>query len=69
MNNASFRFQLQQVDLALLALFQERARLCNRVGSTAEAVAMEDLLRRADGSVPAEVIRDVFEKLNQGSIS
>ena len=69
MNNASFRFQLQQVDLALLALFQERARLCRKAGSVADEVAMEDLLRRADGSVPAEVIRAVFEKLNQGSLS
>jgi len=67
MNTASFRFQLQQVDLALLALLQERARLCESVGAVAEEVAMEDLLRRADGSVPAETLREIFSMLNKRS--
>lgn len=69
MNNASFRFQLQQVDLALLALLQERARLCSRMDSKTDPVAMEDLLRRADGSVSADTIREVFQKLNQGNLA
>ncbi|MFK5955186.1 MAG: hypothetical protein QM477_01940 [Planctomycetota bacterium] len=69
MNQASLRFQMQQIDLALLALFQERARLFKKSEGLLEDVALEDLLRRADGSVSADVIRAVFQQLNQVSTS
>lgn len=67
MNKTSFRFQLQQVDLALLALIQERARLCDKAGGVADDVAMEDLMRRADGSVSGKTIGEIFAKLNERS--
>ncbi|MHC4379864.1 MAG: hypothetical protein ACYSU1_02075 [Planctomycetota bacterium] len=64
MKNSSFRFHLQQLDLALLALLQERARLCADTGKAPDPVTVEDLLRRADGALPAETLRTIFKELD-----
>lgn len=65
MKNSTFRFHLQQLDLALLALLQERVRLCSNAEPGLRQVAIEDLLRRADGSVPAEGLRAIFTALDR----
>ncbi len=54
--------QLIALDRALLALCQERARLTHDLPGCSAAI--EDLLRRSTGPLPAEVLRQVFELLD-----
>jgi len=53
------------MDQALLALFEERARLC-RTSNTTSAAAVEDLLRRASGDLDADSLRKLFAVLEHG---
>jgi len=61
MNHSSQKVQLQAIDKAMLALFQERVRLCR--GAGAAPAATEDMLRRAASDVDAESVRAFFELL------
>lgn len=66
MNHSSHQTHLQAIDQAILALFQERLRLCETASATA---AIDHMLRRADSSVPAEDIRALFTLLEQSCSS
>jgi chorismate mutase len=64
MNHSSHQVQIKAIDQALLALFEERARL-RRNTSQPAAAAVEDMLRRTSGALSAEVIRELFALLDQ----
>jgi len=64
MNHSSHQIQIKAIDQALLALFEERARLC-RIADQPTAAAVEDMLRRTDGALSAEVIGKLFALLDQ----
>lgn len=64
MNRSSHQVQIKAIDQALLALFEERARLCRTTSQPAVA-AIEDMLRRTRGALSATVIRDLFLLLDQ----
>jgi len=58
--NPSQRHQLLQLDRAVLALLDERARLVGETGPAAAEPAVDDLLRRHDGPFPPAGVREVF---------
>lgn len=58
--NPSQRHQLLQLDRAVLALLDERARLVGETGPAAAEPAVDDLLRRHGGPFPAARVREVF---------
>lgn len=60
--NAS-KLHLRRLDEALVALLQERARFCIAHNLQTDAAAVQDLLRRADGSLPAPILTAVFGAL------
>lgn len=64
MNRSSHQVHLKAIDQALLALFEERARLCRNTKQPA-AAAIDDMLRRTQGDLDASVIRDLFSLLDQ----
>ncbi|MCP4093457.1 MAG: hypothetical protein GY747_08410 [Planctomycetes bacterium] len=57
MNHSSHQTQLQAIDQAILALFQERLRLCE---SSPAKAAIDHMLRGANNAVSAEDIRALF---------
>jgi len=66
--NPALRRQLRDLDRALLALLDERARLLAAVTADdpGRAAGVEDLLRRHDGPFPARAIEDVFAAVDRG---
>jgi hypothetical protein len=60
--NPALRTHLRALDRALLALADERARLL--ADDPAEA-SLEDLLRRYDGPLPVEAVRELFAALER----
>lgn len=64
MNHSSHQIQIKAIDQALLALFEERARLCRTAKQPAQA-AIDDMLRRTQGDLHATVIHDLFSLLDQ----
>jgi hypothetical protein len=64
MNHSSHQVQIKAIDQALLALFEERARLCRSAEQPATA-AIDDMLRRTRGALSATAIRDLFAMLDQ----
>jgi len=66
--NPALRRQLRDLDRALLALLDERARLLAVVAADdpGRAAGVEDLLRRHDGPFPARAIEDVFGAIDRG---
>ena len=63
MNTRTSPLQLRRLDEAVVALLQERARLCAATGLHTDRGAVTDLLRRADGSLPAAKLQAVFDLL------
>ena len=63
------RHQLRSLDQALLALIDERARLLGSVDAEdpGRAPAVDDMLRRHEGSFPAEGITEVFAAIDRHS--
>ncbi len=66
--NPALRRQLRDLDRALLALLDERARLLATVpgDDPGRAAGVEDLLRRHDGPFPAQGIAEVFSAVDRG---
>jgi chorismate mutase len=66
--NPALRRQLLDLDRALLALLDERARLLALVPADdpGRGAGVEDLLRRHDGPFPAPAIEDVFAAVDRG---
>jgi hypothetical protein len=64
--NPSLRAQLRDLDRALLALLDERARLLSDVeaGDPGRAAAIEDMQRRHDGPFSAAGIVSVFRAID-----
>ena len=60
--NPDLRTHLRALDSALLSLVDERARL---MAETTSPTALEDLLRRYDGELPAEAVRELFAALDR----
>lgn len=61
------RSHLTLLDRAIVRLLDERARLVRELGGgSVPAVAVEDLLRRADGDFPAEAMREAFSAIERG---
>ena len=63
--NPAQRNQLLELDRALLSLCDERARMLRDFGVEAPAdprgdPALDDLLRRHDGPIPADGVRSFF---------
>lgn len=58
--NALLHHQLLQLDRALLALLDERARLVRECGGAGASAALDDLLRRHTGPVAADGVREFF---------
>jgi chorismate mutase len=71
--NAALRNQLLQLDRALLALLDERARLLREFAPASagapqrglRAAALDDVLRRHTGGVDAERVRDFFAAVDR----
>ena len=68
--NPALRHQLIQIDRALLALLDERVRLLDEdeaagASAAARSPALEDLLRRHDGPLAAEGVREVFAAIER----
>lgn len=61
------RNQLRDLDRALLALCDERARLLSEVpqDDPGRAAAVEDMLRRHDGPTSAEAVREIFAAVDR----
>lgn len=61
------RNQLRNLDRALLALCDERARLLSEVPAAdpGRAAAVEDMLRRHDGPTPPEAVREIFAAVDR----
>lgn len=66
--NPALRHQLARIDRALLALASERARLLAEAGPDAaqSCAAVDDLLRRHAGPLPAETVREFYAVLDRG---
>lgn len=66
--NPALRRQLRDLDRAVLALLDERARLLAAVpgDDPGRAAGVEDLLRRHEGPFPAQAIEDVFAAVDRG---
>ena len=63
--NPCLRHQLNQLDRALLALLDERARLVSDVPSRdATSAAIDDLLRRREGPVEPAAVRAFFDAID-----
>jgi hypothetical protein len=62
MNHSSHQTHLSAIDQAILALFQERVRLCQSAPAT---VAIDHMLRRVGNDVNAEDVRALFTLLEQ----
>ena len=58
----ALRTHLRALDSALLALADERARLLRDDPARA---SLEDLLRRYEGPLPADCVRELFEVLER----
>lgn len=63
MNTSTSTLHLRRIDEALVALLEERARLCATTGHSTDAGAVADLMRRADGCLPAAKLQAVFDVL------
>lgn len=63
--NPALRNQLLTLDRALLALLDERARLVLEIAPAPAAAALDDLLRRHDGPVPAGAVREFFAAVDR----
>jgi chorismate mutase len=65
--NPALRHQLRTLDRALLALVDERARLLGEVPADdpGRLTAIEDLLRRHAGPLPAASTRELFTLLDR----
>jgi chorismate mutase len=65
--NPATRAQLRSLDLALLALLDERARLLSAVdaGDPGRAAGIDDMLRRHEGPFAAESITAVFSAIDE----
>jgi chorismate mutase len=61
------RNQLRNLDRALLALCDERARLLGEVpaGDPGRAAAVEDMLRRHEGPTSPEAVREIFAAVDR----
>lgn len=62
--NANLRFQLNQLDRALLGLVEERARLAAQFDGPAPRAAVDDLLRRHDGALAPHAVRALFASVD-----
>ena len=62
------RHQLAQLDRSLLALANERARLLSEVEphDPQRLAAVDDLLRRHAGPMPADAVQALFDVLDRG---
>jgi len=65
--NPATRAQLRSLDLAVLALLDERARLLSAVdsGDPSRAAGIDDMLRRHEGPFAAESIATVFSTIDE----
>jgi len=61
--NPALRTHLRALDSALLSLVDERARLLRDESARA---SLEDLLRRYEGPLPADAVRELFDVLERG---
>jgi chorismate mutase len=64
----ALRRQLRDLDRAVLALLDERARLLTAIpgDDPGREAGVEDLLRRHDGPFPAAAIAEVFAAVDRG---
>jgi len=58
----ALRTHLRALDRALLALADERARL---LADEPASASLEDLLRRYEGPLPADAVRELFAALER----
>ncbi|MFT5049236.1 MAG: hypothetical protein ACI8QZ_000626 [Chlamydiales bacterium] len=62
----NLRDQLARLDRAILALFNERARLVAEGDESLANASIEDLLRRSEGPFGADALREAFRWIDAG---